>query len=53
MTQNLIVQSPALSPEHVEMLAALAHAQGVHRMTACAARLIDVSADDPVVKEVA
>ena len=24
MTQNLIVQSPALSPEHVEMLAALA-----------------------------
>lgn len=53
MTQNLIVQSPALSPEHVEMLAALAQAQSVHRMTACAACLLDVSADESIAKDVA
>lgn len=53
MTQNLIVQSPALVAEQVEMIAALAQAQGVHRITACAARLMDVAADSQSLGEVA
>ena len=53
MTQHLIVQSPALHVGHIEMLAALAQAQGVHRLTTCAARLVDVSTDLGVACEVA
>ncbi len=52
MTMNLIVQSPALTAEHVEMLAALAQAQGVHRMSACAARLMNVATDNEVSNDV-
>lgn len=52
MTMNLIVQSPALAAEQVEMLAALAQAQGVHRMSACAARLMSVAGDDDAAAEV-
>jgi phosphoserine phosphatase len=52
MTQHLIVQSPALSVGQVERLAALAHAQGVHRLTTCAARLLDVPADQGIAREV-
>lgn len=52
MTMNFIVQSPALTAEHVEMLAALAQAQGVHRLSACAARLMDVATDTQARAEV-
>lgn len=52
MTMNLIVQSPALAAEQVEMLAALAQAQGVHRMSACAARLMNVANDADAAAEV-
>jgi len=52
MTMNFIVQSPALTAEHVEMLAALAQAQGVHRLSACAARLLDVATDTGTRSEV-
>jgi len=49
---NLIVQSPALAAEQVEMLAALAQAQGMHRLSACAARLMSVAGDDDAAAEV-
>lgn len=52
MTMNFIVQSPALTAENIEMLAALAQAQGVHRMSACAARLMAVSTQDDARAEV-
>ncbi|WYX27209.1 phosphoserine phosphatase SerB [Achromobacter denitrificans] len=45
-THHLVVQSPALSVEHAEQLAALAQAQGVARISATAARLLDVQHDD-------
>lgn len=52
MTMNLIVQSPSLTAEQVEMLAALAQAQGVHRISACAARLMNVATDADAAGEV-
>ena len=52
MTMNFMVQSPALSADHVEMLAALAQAQGVHRMLVCAARLMEVATQVDVRAEV-
>ena len=45
-THNLVVQSPGLSIEHAEQLAALAQAQGVARISNTAARLLDVQHDD-------
>ncbi|QCS61721.1 phosphoserine phosphatase SerB [Achromobacter denitrificans] len=45
-THHLVVQSPALSVEHAEQLAALAQAQGVARISATAARLLDVQHDN-------
>ncbi|WP_049056723.1 phosphoserine phosphatase SerB, partial [Achromobacter xylosoxidans] len=42
----LVVQSPGLTVEHAEQLAALAQAQGVARISATAARLLDVQHDD-------
>ncbi|MFY3705662.1 phosphoserine phosphatase SerB [Achromobacter dolens] len=43
---HLVVQSPGLTVEHAEQLAALALAQGVARISATAARLLDVQHDD-------
>ena len=43
---HLVVQSPALTVEHAEQIAALAQAQGVARISATAARLLDVQHDD-------
>ena len=41
-THHLVVQSPALTVDQAEQLAALAQAQGVARISATAARLLDV-----------
>ncbi len=43
---HLVVQSPGLTVEHAEQLAALAQAQGVARISATAARLLDVQHDE-------
>lgn len=43
---HLVVQSPGLTVEHAEQLAALAQAQGVACISATAARLLDVQHDD-------
>ncbi len=43
---HLVVQSPGLTVEHAEQIAALAQAQGVARISATAARLLDVQYDD-------
>ncbi|MGE8655197.1 MAG: phosphoserine phosphatase SerB [Achromobacter sp.] len=45
-THHLVVQSPGLTVEHAEQIAALAQAQGVARISATAARLLDVQHDD-------
>lgn len=52
MTTHLIIQSPGLSAEHAEHLAALAQAQGVVRISQTAARLLDVQADPQTREEV-
>ncbi|KOF54764.1 MULTISPECIES: phosphoserine phosphatase SerB [unclassified Achromobacter] len=52
-THHLVVQSPGLTLEHAEQLAALAQAQGVARISATAARLLDVQYDDATRAEVA
>ena len=44
-THHLVVQSPGLTIEHAEQLAALAQAQGVARISNTAARLLDVQHD--------
>ncbi|MFU2051034.1 phosphoserine phosphatase SerB [Bordetella hinzii] len=46
MRTNLIIQSPGLTAHHAEQLGALARADGIARITATAARLLNV-ADDP------
>ena len=51
-THHLVVQSPGLSAEHAEQLAALAQAQGIARISATAARLLDVQHDDGTRAEV-
>lgn len=43
---HLVVQSPGLTVELAEQIAALAQAQGVARISATAARLLDVQYDD-------
>ncbi|OZI51654.1 phosphoserine phosphatase SerB [Bordetella genomosp. 5] len=52
MTQNLIIQSPALTVGHAEQLAALASAQGIARISTTAARLLQVESDDATRAEV-
>ena len=49
---HLVVQSPGLTVEHAEQIAALAQAQGVARISATAARLLDVQHDDATRAEV-
>jgi len=44
-TVNLVVQAPSLTSEATEHVAALAEAQGLHRLNATAARLIQVRHD--------
>jgi Domain of unknown function (DUF4072) len=44
---HLVVQSPGLTVEHAEQIAALAQAQGVARISATAARLLDVQHEMP------
>ena len=51
-THHLVVQSPALTVDQAEQLAALAQAQGVARISATAARLLDVQHDDATRAEV-
>ncbi|MCW0209744.1 MAG: phosphoserine phosphatase SerB [Achromobacter sp.] len=51
-THHLVVQSPGLSAEHAEQLAALAQAQGIARISATAARLLDVQHDGETRAEV-
>jgi phosphoserine phosphatase len=52
MTIDIVLQSPALTPAHVEQVAALAQAQGVLRLTAMAARLRDVNDDADTLERV-
>jgi len=42
---NLVVQAPSLTAEAAEQAAALAEAKGLHRLSATAARLLDVRQD--------
>jgi phosphoserine phosphatase len=49
---HLVVQSPGLTVEHAEQIAALAQAQGVARISATAARLLDVQHDSATRAEV-
>ncbi len=51
-THHLVIQSPGLTVEHSEQLAALAQAQGIARISATAARLLDVQTDDATRQEV-
>lgn len=51
-THHLVIQSPGLTIEHAEQLAALAQAQGIARISATAARLLDVQTDDTTRQEV-
>lgn len=43
---HLVVQSPALTSEQTEQLAAIVQAQGLQRVSATAARLLDVQHDE-------
>ncbi|MNK95472.1 Phosphoserine phosphatase [compost metagenome] len=52
-THHLVVQSPGLSIDQAEQLAALAQAQGVARISNTAARLLDVQHDADTRAEVA
>jgi phosphoserine phosphatase len=49
---HLVIQSPALAAEHCEQAAALSQAQGLHRLSETAARLLDVQHDDATRQEV-
>lgn len=51
-TTNLIVQTPALSGELIEQIAAIAEASGVKRLGTSAVRLHGVNADDSIRAEV-
>jgi len=44
-TTHLVIQSPALSQDQVELAAALSQAEGVQRISATAARLLDVDTE--------
>ncbi|ANN68052.1 phosphoserine phosphatase SerB [Bordetella bronchialis] len=52
IAHHLVIQSPALAAEHCEQVAALARAQGLHRLSATAARLLDVQHDEATRREV-
>jgi phosphoserine phosphatase len=49
---HLVVQSPGLGSDQIEQAAALAQALGVQRISATAARLLDVVADVPTREQV-
>jgi phosphoserine phosphatase len=49
---HLVIQSPALASEHCEQVAALSQAQGLHRLSATAARLLEVQHDDATRTEI-
>ncbi|ARP82802.1 phosphoserine phosphatase SerB [Bordetella genomosp. 8] len=51
-THYLVIQSPALTSDHCEQVAALSQAQGLLRLSATAARLLDVQHDDATRAEV-
>lgn len=51
-TQNLIIQSPALSGELIEHAAAIAEASGVQRLGTSAARILGVTTDANVREEI-
>ena len=51
-TQNLIIQSPALSGELIEHAAAIAEASGVQRLGTSAARILGVNTDTNVREEI-
>ena len=44
-TTHLVIQSPSLSQDQVELAAALSQAEGVQRISATAARLLDVDTE--------
>ncbi|CAJ48671.1 phosphoserine phosphatase SerB [Bordetella avium] len=52
MSINLIIQSPGLTAHHAEQLAALAQADGIARISATAARLLNVEDDEATRAEV-
>ncbi|ARP85852.1 phosphoserine phosphatase SerB [Bordetella genomosp. 9] len=49
---HLVIQSPALGADHCEQAAALSQAQGLQRLSATAARLLDVQHDEDTRREV-
>lgn len=49
---HLVIQSPALAAEHCEQVAALCQAQGLLRLSATAARLLDVQHDEATRRDV-
>jgi phosphoserine phosphatase len=51
-TQNLVIQSPALSGELIEHAAAIAEASGVQRLGTSAARILGVNAEASIREEV-
>ncbi|MFQ1063624.1 phosphoserine phosphatase SerB [Bordetella trematum] len=52
MTTHLIIQAPGLTAHHAEQIAALASADGIARITATAARLLNVQDDESTRGEV-
>jgi phosphoserine phosphatase len=50
MTQNAVIQSPALDQQLIEQAAATAQANGVQRISKSAARLLDVAQDTETLK---
>jgi phosphoserine phosphatase len=51
MTQNAVIQSPALDQQLIEQAAATAQANGVQRISKSAARLLDVAHDAETIKD--
>jgi phosphoserine phosphatase len=51
-TQNLVIQSPALSGELIEHAAAIAEASGVKRLGTSAARILGVNAEASIREEI-
>lgn len=51
-TENLVIQSPALSGDLIEYAAAIAEASGVQRLGTTAARILGVSTDSSIHEEI-
>ncbi|MDN3987059.1 phosphoserine phosphatase SerB [Zwartia vadi] len=51
-TENLVIQSPALSGDLIEHAAAIAEASGVQRLGTTAARILGVSTDSSIHEEI-